>query len=702
MCRRSCSTRPAPARRRATWRGCGGCSLGPDVSFWDRIGRAAAGLGEAIGGGAQALYAPTGFVVDLATMPFDDDLQYTSVLDLIRARARARLGDVTGGFGQIHGGIDQGAFGIDEAVVHPLSKASAAYSWLWSEAVSQPLTTASIQYQKALGLGAGGFAPGALFSPGEWGSAYHEAEHVSPGQAAAAGYAAMVAAALPGTQSVQTYDLSTADGIHRAVADMPAGSLVSGSLDFTANVIADPTVLLGKAGAAARASRTLVQQAGVDATVANTRTDHFLARLFEKDTAEQRAAWLGRNKVVNDKRNPETPKLIWLLAHAEDAEDARMILRTAMLRDPFAERALRTRSEDLAAQLDYLTDTKIPLLQKTLTGETNTFQSNWGKKTVAEYRAQAEAAKPVVTRNQMLADLAGTLERQPVVGAVQRLGDHLSWDLWQPSPYNIPIPVIKSASTIRPGVVGYHDSTSWINLQRFLDQSGVDRETRGRLMLDWAKATDRGVNEAGMRTILERAESAATTAAAGRAGVSRELADIILKHGQVRRSEVFARLSDPMYSTVTRDGQRIDSILDNGEVLRVPIDVSQNENYHALLDLTDLDRVLRRYAPELKGREADLEVVLDAIARRKPLPTALAGLEEVGQMLNNIWKPAQLLRLGYTVRNITDESLRTIAVHGVMSYLPMVGRSIRGRSVENVAARTEKLRERLEHKARVG
>jgi len=672
------------------------------MGWTDRLGRAAAGIGDAISGGAQALYAPVGMVADIAFMPLTDDPEFDSLLDKIRSRASVRFGDVGQGFGRIGGGLDQAMFGVDEAFAAPLARASEAYMWMWSNVVSQPAATTSIQFQKALGLGAQGAQPGALLSGEEWGSAYHEAEHVSPGQANAAGWGSAIAMLIPGQQGVEKYDLSTGDGIRRAVGDLPAGSQISGAMDFYANVFFDPTVAIGKGAAALRAARTFTNQATIDATLANNRTDRFLGQLFQRGTPDSRAAWLSRNKAIADSRNPETPKLIWLLAHAEDPEDARMILRTAMLRDPLAERALRVRSADSAAQLDYLVDTKIPLMEKVLAGETNTFQVAWGKKTTADLRAEAEAAKPVVTRNQMLADVAGTLERKPAVGLRQTIGDHVSWDTWQPSPYNVPIRVVKAASTIRPGVVNYHDSTSWINVQRFLEQSGVDRDSRGRLMLEWAQATDRGINEAGMRTVLEKAESAATTAAAVRAGVSRETADLILKHGQVRRSEVFARLSDPMYSTVTRDGQRIDSILDDKSVLRVPIDVSQNENYHALLDLTDLDRVLRRYAPELKGREADLEVVLDAIRRRKPLPQFLAGLEEVGQAFNNVWKPAQLLRLGYTVRNITDESLRTIAVHGVISYLPMVGRALKGRHVENVADRTEKAIARLEQKASVG
>jgi hypothetical protein len=61
--------------------------------------------------------------------------------------------------------------------------------------------------------------------------------------------------------------------------------------------------------------------------------------------------------------------------------------------------------------------------------------------------------------------------------------------------------------------------------------------------------------------------------------------------------------------------------------------------------------------------------------------TSLGILSRVStgyDMFNYIWKPSVLLRLGYTVRNVTEGSLRAMAYLGAGSeYLKYVGLSFR-------------------------
>jgi hypothetical protein len=70
---------------------------------------------------------------------------------------------------------------INKATLYPVDKLASGAHWLYSEALSQPLSTLILQSAKADIRG----DIGTLFSPGEWNNAYNEAENVSPGQAAA-------------------------------------------------------------------------------------------------------------------------------------------------------------------------------------------------------------------------------------------------------------------------------------------------------------------------------------------------------------------------------------------------------------------------------------------------------------------------------------------------------------------------------------
>lgn len=68
-----------------------------------------------------------------------------------------------------------------ETIWWPVDKLASGAYWMYSEAVSQPLTTAFLQAGKANVLG----DMGVLTSGEEWAKAYGEAENISPGQAAA-------------------------------------------------------------------------------------------------------------------------------------------------------------------------------------------------------------------------------------------------------------------------------------------------------------------------------------------------------------------------------------------------------------------------------------------------------------------------------------------------------------------------------------
>lgn len=63
------------------------------------------------------------------------------------------------------------------AVNHEIETVSRGLNWVYDNGISQPLTTAVLQGKRASG------GPGVYFSSADWSSAWHAANHISPGQA---------------------------------------------------------------------------------------------------------------------------------------------------------------------------------------------------------------------------------------------------------------------------------------------------------------------------------------------------------------------------------------------------------------------------------------------------------------------------------------------------------------------------------------
>lgn len=146
-------------------------------------------------------------------------------------------------------------------IYQPLDKLATGAYWLYSEAVSQPLTTAILQLGKA---SQGNY--GALASGSEWNESYSQAQHISPGQAfvntmgvqgvdplEAAGRG-MMAVATSGTSligpGVQNPEYSNErylyDTNYWEKKNGVKYSIGTGLLDAQASMYLDPTIAAGK------------------------------------------------------------------------------------------------------------------------------------------------------------------------------------------------------------------------------------------------------------------------------------------------------------------------------------------------------------------------------------------------------------------------------------------------------------------------
>lgn len=662
------------------------------MSLWDRIGKAASTIKngfEHLGGAAyQFVRAPVGLVGDIATSPWNDDQEYNGVLNTLSSSLDRRFGSFAGESQQAFSGIVGGGVqGVDILSGGAAGKALEGAQWMYSNLVSQPIATLQLAGRQPGDRGYNTWDLLLGFDPSRIPQAWDEAQHTSPDRGIVARYAKSF--------GVDQYDISTADGVNNTVKAVPGGSFYSGAVAFAENFFLDPTVIGGKAVRVARIAgltKPVTSTAKAEKIAVSTRTDNFLDRLFSHDTPEKRMAWLSNQTTVASSRNPAAPALIRQLATSEDQETARAVLRLAM--DPSQMNMMRLQRQSAfhANRMYYLMDQHIPHLQNMIDGTDRIgFVSTWRQMELKQARDMVVSDKQVAADLARDAYLSGSLRQAPRMTWGGRLSEKIGWTNYQPSIYNVPMRVAKAASNYRVGVVNYHEPDSWINVKRFLDQTGVDQQTKGKFLLQWTDAAARQGNEATKTALLEQMETAGANAVGARLGLDPDLVKVGLAEGKRRRSELAAQVADPRYSAVKdADGRYLDMMDFNGDTVRMPIFVTQLKNYHPFLDVQEMTRVLSRYSSELKGEGHNLRAAFERLRANQVSVGIGTAFDETANALNNIWKPMQLLRLGYPVRNISDEGLRMYALLGVLNSLPMQGRAYLARHAEKSFARRQK------------
>lgn len=147
-----------------------------------------------MGDAGQGLFSDPATAIQVATMP-DQLLTGQSYADQMKqadADARAKRGgfmqQIMSGLASVGKGVDGALSNVpgwgvtkniaNAAILQPVDKVASGMYWLYSNAVSQPLSTALL-----VGGKADIYGPDQLLSGKAWSDAYHEAEHISPGQA---------------------------------------------------------------------------------------------------------------------------------------------------------------------------------------------------------------------------------------------------------------------------------------------------------------------------------------------------------------------------------------------------------------------------------------------------------------------------------------------------------------------------------------
>jgi len=183
---------------------------------------------------------------------------------------------------------------------------------------------------------------------------------------------------------------------------------------------------------------------------------------------------------------------------------------------------------------------------------------------------------------------------------------------------------------------GADGSSSLDEVSAWLRKSPIEQDRASEYLNQFAAA--REVNE--RASILLRMEQEATSIIAKSKGIDDKTATKMYEGYNTRRAAALgqARKSETNFY--------VDP--DTGKMVKVPDFYAELDQAYPMVDLKIFDRVVGDNKWLAKGE--DIELAADYI--------------------NSLWKVSVLMRLGYTMRNITEGSLRSVAVLGLVAANP--------------------------------
>lgn len=709
------------------------------MSFLDNLGDAVHSVGKVAKAGWNVLTpvaAVSGLVVDLATAPWNDKADYNGFLNTLESRGMARLG-------QALKPIDYLAAGHGDDIVREVGSGSRyAYSNFITPTVGAVLG--------ASGTGADAHK-GAFLNPQNWIESFQKGKDVSPGQIAYAGIAGGVGSAargvgaggiLPGS-GVTSADFNLDDPEDRAVFHHGLGRLASGAVDLAVAWNLDPLVLAGRAASVVRRAKVIQPiTAGTDieAKLNTGRINGLIDELMNRPTVAQREEWLARNPSLSGPRaSDDASAIVHLLARAENPTEAKNLLRLMMNPNRRNAAVLGHDAERLLVQANYLRDVRLPGIQRAL--DRNSLRSDQAALAerpgmlaqIDDLNANIATMRETAHYNQMLERAHSSLRNVPRIAAPQRVGNRFesmtgaTWGVYQPSRLNVGVRVLKSATTMRAGVIDRNrPGEGLLQLQRMFDRTGhafearpltrdpggrfglvrtpgagISAEERGRHYAAWNAAS----TETEQTTAILAAEHAVVAHYAERLGIDAKVAEEIVNVAQHRRGTAQTYFRPKTAYTGARDteGRLIDRLADDGvgEGGHALLE-TQLTNHFPLLDVDQINRIMVTHRATLQAQSgtildglrgmkgaamadgSDAMKQIGVLGKANPVVRKMsaarefgvAGGDEILGIFNQLWKPAQLMRLGWTIRVITDEQLRQIAILGAMSHFANVAHSL--------------------------
>lgn len=514
-----------------------------------------------------------------------------------------------------------------------------------------------------------------------------------------------------------------------------AAKFATGSVDFALSWYADPFVLAGKAGGAAKTkgftkpvAKELEKTGGANPTEAFNKfsegsTFQGIVNTVEeiKTANPNNAAYVLRRDLPTLAKSADGDYMAKLLVQAKDTDEVSDVLRVSM-GDEGARLALKAKSSVIDLELDQLTARQVALGTSLGSMSAARQASPFGQRLAVVMDQQEKAIARLDADHKFITDRMnafGLIENMnynrfttplglKVKGseAVREGGQFKSVrgegfiqgtaNLVYNSAIGFPIKLVRSYGDIKPShFIDVHGENSYRELEAAVAEfKGLDRATREEMVSRYIKADP---NE--RQRVLVSIENDVTAKMIDNYNlknpgneIDKSIADGLYKDFLERRQGAqaaagkrqtygSATIADPSNPGLTIRVAEIDA--GGGRMVTSPIFDTQLANNHVMMDFRTMERAINMHGA--KFEEA-----------RKMLGNGWYRTTAMADQLSTVWKFAQLARLGYAPRALADDFLGQVARFGGMAMLARAGEGgkvmvqdfTRGRWMKNGTAQT--------------
>ena len=638
------------------------------MSVWNRIGDVASSAAKGVFNSANwlgeravsfggdligSVGGATRFGWDVGTAPWNDDDEYNGFIQTFKTAAAKEGGNIVKPLASAGGAIMK-VPGVAPALEN-LYKAN-------QEIIREPLTTFALM-KGDIDQGRASF-----FDPDDWKKAYKGAQDISLGQA-------IVGAGIAASRRAYDPQFNIYDPREREAAfkNSAWGKVTSGTIDFFTQIFGDLSIGAAKGAKVLKASTLgtgklsnadLVAKAAEDITKAQYGVNNRFTKVL-KDFTDNNSAYAINHPMVKSSSNPGL--LAHLLGDSVDVDETALILRSA-LGDPKA-------MDDLRLQRTYISDALEAERGKlSAVDEFKLFAAPDGSGMLPFLNDDAAVTKEALDNYKSLAatdkyfaDLmevgkgGGALTRTTGFG-LQGVEDFVAKaravkfydqavgnprvEIYQPTPFHRMYQKISWAAGERPaGLVDFNDPDSYrevvANITRLEKRAGLTPVESKKLLDSYLKAS---TPEAKFTATLNL-EGTGLRALAKKYDVDEEFAIDLYNNYKRARTSALKSIKDKGFMVDT-----------DGSILRVPQLESQTANFLPLMDFDMMDNLLKRNASTIKLIGNTKNAVFNSL-----------------DLVQDYFKAAVLLRLGYTIRNTVDSSLRIAGAVGSYAQLRHLG-----------------------------
>ena len=489
------------------------------------------------------------------------------------------------------------------------------------------------------------------------------------------------------------FDLFDPEDRKVAFEDQYTGKFISGVQDLAASTIIDPLTVTGFFGKGAVIISKGVTAENINGKLARAvfgkyTTNDTIARDLDKgleyiktegksgsrkaaddiaflatSDASQQAGYWAKKKVTN----PDA--MAWIFGKAQSPEEVLQTFRAVLGKDPKAQALLAQKDPEIGLVVDSLNNVPHPhreLMNGNLEGdvlvstEYNAAMGNYVSDMIATSPRYKALMEQVSTGREIREGFGIGLARgsaikaakkeayrafgEPAVTILQRTSLH-------PAIRVITKPVSKVGEYFREerpsGVFNVNDANSYREFNTFLreanDLSGGKFGPQGKELADQYLAA---ATEGERFAIIQRAEKAAIDQLFGDYGYSQQQLDKIYSLYDSRRAAGIKKMKDQGFISHFNGDQLNHSV-------HAPVLQSESANTVIIADLRKL-----KFGVDAHRRV--LPTLLDGVDVEALNVRGLKGMQAL-DTINDIFKTSVLMRLGYTVRNLTEAQLSMLA-----------------------------------------